>query len=91
MLLKRASCFLSFVDPETYFYFLRKYKLQLKTYYLNILFLSVIMMHTEVVVQRDVLVSWLKFQYLLFKLQNILKKPKYYKTRFTKAHYILEM
>lgn len=35
MLLKRASCFLRFVDPETYFYFLRKYKLQLEIYYLK--------------------------------------------------------
>lgn len=50
------------------------------------------MMHTEEKwLQRDVLVSWLKFQYLLFKLQNILKKPKQYITRFTEAHYILEM
>lgn len=47
MLLKRASCFLSFFDPETYFYFLRKYKLQLKTYYLNMLLPPVIIIHTE--------------------------------------------
>lgn len=26
-----------------------------------------------------------------FKLQNILKKPKQYRTRFTEAHYVLEM
>lgn len=85
--------FLSLLTQKHIFCFLRKYKLQLKTYYLNILLLSIIMMHTEEkwLYKEMLLVSWFKFQYLLFKLQNILKKPKLYINRFTEAHYVLEM
>lgn len=77
---------------QKHFYFLRKYKLQVKTHYLNILLsTSYYDTHKTSGVQRDVLVSWLSFNIRFFQLQNILKKPKQYITRFTKAHFVSEM